>query len=244
MDQEAAACRVAVLKHQNRQTAERDSIQTAADAIGTLMANTPAAPLDSQSDLSNFDQQAQAQAVAGDNSGSNLAVSDDVQALAQNSPSQGTSGTLDNDINSMAANAGAPQAVPDQPDVYSPHDAQGLLEEGFSRTTAGQVVKDIQDIRSDDGQKYLNGTFDLADKANDQFNANSSSKYVVSKCLPLIHNVYSNAMSLVNSMGQDMHCITDPSCSSASATEARWNQILRQPLKFFSPPADENIFDQ
>jgi hypothetical protein len=245
MDQEAAACRAAVLRYQNRQTAERDSIQTMADAIATLAAPTAAAPIDSQSGLSDFDQQAQSQAVTGDNSGSNLAVSDDVQALAQNNSSQAASGIGDNDINSLAVSAGAPQAVVDQPDDYSPHDAQRLLEEGFGQTTAGQVVKDIQDIRSDDGQKQLNGTFDLADKANDQFNTNSSSKYVVSKCLPMIHNIYSNTMSLVNSMGQDMHCITDPNCSGVgSATETKWNQIQRQPLKFFSPPADENVFDQ
>jgi hypothetical protein len=137
------------------------------------------------------------------------------------------------------------QSAPDQPEVYNQQDAQALLERGLSQTTAGQVVTDIQELRSGVGQKQLDGTFDLADKANDKFNPDSGSKYVVGKCLPLIHNVYSNAMSLLNSAGQDMRCITDPSCSGVgSATETRWNQIQHQPLQFFSPPAGENVFDQ
>jgi hypothetical protein len=142
-------------------------------------------------------------------------------------------------------NGSAPQSTSDQSDAYSPQDAQDLLETGLSQTTSGQVVTDIQEIASGDGQKQLNGTFDLADKANDQFNPDESSKYVVGQCLPLIHNVYSNAMGLLNGVEQDVHCITDPNCSGVgSATETQWNQIQRQPLKFFSPPANENIFNQ
>lgn len=155
--------------------------------------------------------------------------------LSDNSAPHGA--TIPTDHNSAA------QVIPDQSDVYNPQDAQNLLEEGLNQTTAGQIVTDIQDISSADGQKQLNGAVDLADKGNDQFNTNSSSKYVVGKCLPLLHNAWSNAMNVVNGMGQDAHCLTDPSCSSgfATATEKQLGQLLNHP---FSPPANENIFDQ
>jgi hypothetical protein len=173
---------------------------------------------------------------------------------SQRNPAGDPVGTMSSASNDGPGNSGGATAAnndvtqrtdPNQSEAYSPQDAPNLLEQGLSQTTAGQVVADVQDMTSGNGQKQLNGMFDMADKANDQFNSDSSSKYVVGQCLPLIHNVYSNAMSLVNSMGQDVHCITDPTCSGVgSATEARWNQIQRQPFTFFSPPADENVFGQ
>jgi hypothetical protein len=173
---------------------------------------------------------------------------------SQRNPAGDPVGTVTSASNDGSASSGGATAAnngvthrtdPDQSEAYSPQDAPNLLEQGLNQTTAGQVVADVQDMTSGNGQKQLNGMFDIADKANDQFNSDSSSKYVVGQCLPLIHNVYSNAMSLVNRMGQDVHCITDPTCSGVgSATEARWNQIQRQPFTFFSPPADENVFGQ
>jgi hypothetical protein len=178
MDQEAAACRAAVLRYQNRQTAERDSIQTMADAIATLAAPTVAAPIDSQGGLSDFDQQAQSQAVAGDNSGSNLAVSDDVQALAQgNALSDATPPDLSkydpqvSDIDALAQAAAAKnvQLAANDPTLPQPPPPQSALSQKVD-----EIEGAIADARDSTIHDMKQGTLNFVNWVSNGFSSEPS----------------------------------------------------------------------
>jgi hypothetical protein len=79
-DQQVASCEAAVQRYQARSAAEQDGVQTLGDAISSALAVPDAAPLDSQGDLTSFEQQSRNQPVLGD--GSSSLPSEDSSATA------------------------------------------------------------------------------------------------------------------------------------------------------------------
>jgi hypothetical protein len=120
-----------------RADAQNGAFQAASDTLTNLLSSAPTAPIASQAGISAFDQQQQSLSVIGDDSSSNMSMSDDVQKLANSGAASAPDS--DQDIQSLTAEA-ENSVSPDAPNPANPNASASAASTAGPTQTAPTAV--------------------------------------------------------------------------------------------------------
>jgi len=113
-DQQVASCEAAVHRYEARQGAEQLGIQTLGNALANALTSNPASPIDSQSDLADYEEQQRGQAVLGDGSSFSSSTESAATDVMSSGGQAGSSAQaqLDAAVDNALANTPSPILTP------------------------------------------------------------------------------------------------------------------------------------
>lgn len=246
---------IAACRHAEQYAQAVANEQRQADSDRVAMYGNMAADANQLTDQYNNQAAAiQPYAMSDDTSQDIDAMHRDADSMAAASNNSGTSLTNNSviDANSYASSPAPDQGLSDVEHAAIRQVADEGIQEAFGKEVydsykeVKEVYNDVNDIRSDDPQKSIDGTFDLAEKWNDNYNPNPISRYVNQIALPTLHNFDHNLMGLLNSAMQRSSCIFDMHSTCAGESEQLNREIDHFLAHPFSKPLNSpsDLFSQ